>query len=293
MEASVQPAGAAEGAAEGGEDQGYSGQFAGQGEGDQGSGLYDLDSAPPEVRPFLEQELKKIEANVTRKFTEHAQFREQLGPLAEMDGLGEVSPEEMQGLLAFRQLAQDPEQFTEWLQEMSQQLGLDGEEAGEVDEDSWLEMGIENGWFDGDEEGGNEQPDADQLRSSVLEEIAPQLEQFQEYLSQQQQTQAVQEAQQELDQRLKGLAEEHGETLDLDAVLELAHGFVAQGSEDPLGDAAERYLSIRGSIEGGVVDTKLDQSGSSTSGGRADTSPEGYGFDSPDLKNAALQRMKS
>jgi hypothetical protein len=35
-----------------------------------GTGLYDLESAPEEYRPFLEAELKKIEGNATKKFQE-------------------------------------------------------------------------------------------------------------------------------------------------------------------------------------------------------------------------------
>lgn len=293
MEASVQPAAGSENGATGEESEGYAGTFAGQGDDSQGAGLYDLASAPPEVRPFLESELKKIEGNVTRKFQEHAEFREKYGPLAEVEGLADLDPETLSSLVAFHQVTQDPELFQQWLSE----VGGDAGAGGELDEDGWLEMGIEKGWFDGadvpDGDEGGDGLDADAIRQQVLEEISPQLQAFQEWQAKQEEEEQVNEQQKALTERLEELTEQHGDALDVAEVLHLSHGYVAQGHEDPLGAAAEHYLRITGAAQGELVDEKLGVTDRVVSGGRDDTSPEGYGHDSPGLKKAALERLRA
>lgn len=271
----------------GGEELGYTGQYADQDSDAQGAGLYDLASAPEEVRPFLEGELKKIEGNVTRKFQEAAEFREKVGHLAEVEGLADLDAEELQGLMAFYKVSRDPDLFGQWLEQV-------GGSSGELDEDSWLEVGIENGWFDGDdadEEGDEGGLDVDELREQILGEVMPDIEAFREFQASQQEEGAVGEIQTEFSERLKSLVDEHGDALDVEEVLHMAHGYVAQGSEDPLGEAAERYLRIRGSAESGVVDDKLEQREKVLAGGVDDTRPEGYGHNSPELKKAALSRF--
>src|SRR5690349_17553500 len=59
---------------------------AGEGQGDEvnGGGLYDLASAPDDLRPFLEAELKKIEGNVSKRFQDHSQYRDQWSPYEEL-----------------------------------------------------------------------------------------------------------------------------------------------------------------------------------------------------------------
>jgi hypothetical protein len=100
-----------------------------------GTGLYDLASAPEEYRPFLEAELKKMEGNATRKFQEAAEFRKQWEPYAEMN-LQDVPPEELQGLLQLRELANDEQAFDAWLTDVAKARGiLDGEPAEEEDDD--------------------------------------------------------------------------------------------------------------------------------------------------------------
>src|SRR6185295_507378 len=119
-----------------------------------GLGLYDLSSAPEELRPFLEQELKKYDGNVTKKFQEHADFRKRFEPYADVD-FGDVPADELGELLQFRQVLQDPEQLQEWLGALNQQLGLTPSTPQE-----WYALGEQNGWLDDEgnlAEGGEEE----------------------------------------------------------------------------------------------------------------------------------------
>jgi hypothetical protein len=47
-----------------------------------GLGLYDLTTVPEHLRPVVEPLLKKVEANVTQRFQEHADFRKQWEPFS-------------------------------------------------------------------------------------------------------------------------------------------------------------------------------------------------------------------
>ena len=98
-----------------------------------GTGLYDLASAPEEYRPFIEAELKKIEKNVTGKFTEAADHRKKWEPYEAL-GVADVAPEDLQGLLRLYELAQDETKFDEWLKSTAEQRGLLGDDAG-LDDD--------------------------------------------------------------------------------------------------------------------------------------------------------------
>jgi hypothetical protein len=119
-----------------------------EGQGDQeitGSGLYDLDSAPEQYRPFIEAELKKIEGNVTKRFQDAKEFREQWEPYSAIEGLTDVPPEDLQELLQLREIAQDPEAFDHWIKQMAEHRGLlnSDEPEGGDDED-----------YEDDDEGG-------------------------------------------------------------------------------------------------------------------------------------------
>src|SRR5215216_3395957 len=88
-----------------------------------GLGLYDLSGAPEELRPFLEQELKKYDGNVTKKFQEHADFRKRFEPYQDLD-FGDVPADELGELLQLRQVFQDPQQTQEWLSALNEELCL-------------------------------------------------------------------------------------------------------------------------------------------------------------------------
>jgi hypothetical protein len=248
----------------------------------QGSGLYDLESAPPEHRPFLEAELKKIEGNATKKFQEAAEYRKQWQPYEEL-GVTDVPPEQLQELLQLGQIAKDPEQFDNWLRYMAQERGILSQE-GESPED-------------GAEEDDGEDIDLAEALQPLLEQMFEQrLGPLQQSLAQQQQEQAVSQANQQLDQEFEKLSQEfHLGELNGDQqhdIFALALPFAESGHEDPLRAGVERYLQITGQAQRSLVESKVDQPQAAVAGGQPNTAPEKVdGFSG--AKQAALERMRA
>lgn len=244
-----------------------------QGQGAEGfQGLYDLSAAPEQLRPLLEQELKKVDANVTRRFQEHADFRKKFEALEGIDGLTDVPGEELSQLLEFREIAGNPEQFESWWYQVGKELGFfeddgQGPEAGAVGEER--------------EGGGN--PEVAQLVETV-QQLSQRLEEF-ETRGQSEKAQA--EARQEIDRQLGELRDQHGE-FDENLVLRLARDY----AEEP--DAIQRgyddYLRITGQAQNELVEDKLNQPAAANGGGRPDTGgTEPRTF--KEAQAAALQRL--
>lgn len=236
------------------------------GDGENGLGLYDLSAAPDELRPLLEAELKKVEGNVTRKFQEHAEYRKRFEPLEQ------IPPDELTGLMEFRQLASDPEQFADWWTQVGESMGLlepDGEDA-----------------IEGEEEG------TDGLVQSITEQVMAALDQRlgpleQRYVSQEQETR-MQQATQQVESELSELQQQHGD-FDQDAVCQLA---LAHEGPDAIRKGFEDYQRIIGNTERGMVEQKLaGPAGGGEAGGRPDTHPEpvtSFG----DASRLALERLR-
>lgn len=246
------------------------------------SGLYDLEAAPPEHRPFLESELKKIEGNVTKRFQEAKEFRDQWSPYAEL-GINDIPVERMQELVQFNELTADPEAFDNWLRYMAGERGiLNGEGAGaETDEDP----------DDDDEEGFDLEGLLEERLGALLDErLGP----LQQGLHQQQQEQAVAQAGEQVEQELNGLAEKHSVQLDDEArqaVFALALPFAEDQPDDAMRLGFERYLQLTGNAQRALVESKVTQPQAAVEGGRPNSAPdEIHGF--KDAKAAALERMR-
>src|SRR3954464_6102371 len=69
-----------------------------------GNGLYDqfMSGTPDDLKPYVTDAFKQWDSQVTPKLQEAAQLRERFGPLAEIEGLSDVPPEELGELLEFR-----------------------------------------------------------------------------------------------------------------------------------------------------------------------------------------------
>lgn len=238
-----------------------------------GLGLYDLHDAPEHLRPHLEAELKKIEANVTKRFQEAAEFRKQWEPFADVEGLQDLSPTDVQSLVHLAAIVADPQAFESW----------------------WTQVGEAQGWFASDEapaaEGGEQNGALDQTQ---LQTFSQQLEQMldkrlgpiEEFTQEQQREARLREVQDKIRTDLDSLAEEHGE-FDEDAVLQLALAYpqdpeaVKRGFED--------YQRIIGSAEKGLVENKLEQPEKPTPGGRPAAPEPITNFEQ--ARKAALARL--
>lgn len=279
--------GGGEGAAAGGGEAEGGGETPAPGAESEGLGLYDFSETPEEIVPYLQQELRKIEGNVTKRFTEAKEFQDRMGPLAEIEGLADIPPENLSALVQVNEMLSDPESAVELARSILSEVG-----ESEVDAETWTQQGIDNGWLDGEE--GEEGEDGPDIEARIAEILDERLGPVQDFIGNQQQTQEVQQVAQEYGDRLEAVQQENDVQLspeDQASVLELAHAYL--GEDDPIGAAFSKFQSIRGGAEGDALQGKLDnQMGASLSGGQVDTSPEKLSFGDSRLKDAALARMR-
>lgn len=232
---------------------------------DTNNGLYpDLSAVSPDIRDIVDPLLKQFEGNVTRKFQEAADFRKQWEPFQEL-GVQDLDPDDLKELLAFRDLAQDPEQFKAWYQAVGEEMGLgaqDMQPAAQPTEPAALE----------------------QTLAKLLDERLGPIENA--YRSQQEQAQLAQ-AQSFIDGKLGELEQQHGE-FDSDAVCQLALAY--EGA-----DAIERgfadYQRLVGQVEKSVFEQKLQSPDGAVSGGRPATQVQPI-TDFGEAKKAALSMMQ-
>lgn len=242
-------------------------------EGDGGNGAgslpWDLESAPEELRPYLQSELKKIEGGITKKFQEASEYRKQMEPfaaLSEVEGLTDIPAEDLSELVAFRQLIQDPEQFESWWSAVGEEMGFlndgDGDDSESVDG-----------------AGGDEPP-------AWAQELMQRLDSLEGTTQQSEMQQREAAALQHIDSELKSLAQKHGE-FDEDAVCQLA---MAYDDEDAIQKGFADYQRLTGKAQSELVESKSAPGSAPVTGGGADTSPEPVGGFA-DAKRLARERM--
>lgn len=242
-----------------------------QGQGQESSGLYDLSSIPEQLRPAVEPAFKQWEANVTKKFQEHADYRKQWEPYEQL-GLSNVQPENLQDLLAFNEMAQDPEQFDSWLKEMAQERNL--LESGQQQQaDPYADLY--------DEQGNELTPDA--IKELIQEQVQPLYQQAQA----QQEQAAIQEATAMIQSELDALHEKHGDFPD-EVVCQLA---MAYDGPEGISQAFQDYQNIIAQAERGVVENKLAEPSVPERGGTPDTAaPEIKTWEQ--AREAAIARLR-
>ena len=247
----------------------------GQGAGGTDSGLYDLDSVSPEVRELLEPHLKAVEGNVTKKFQDAAEYRKSWEPYEQM-GLNQMDPETVGELLGFYQLAQDPQQFDQWLQATAQERGLFGEGQGDL-------QGLDV-----------DDMSTDSIQELVAKEIAAKVDPIQEQLQAQQQERQVQEANESISQQLEQIKAENPDLPDdaQDAIVRLAYSY-SDEDQDPIQKGFEVYKSLIGQGEKSLFEQKSGQPQTPEGPGAPDSSAEKIvSFSDPRLKAAALEKMR-
>jgi hypothetical protein len=234
-----------------------------EGQGAEGTtGLYDLDSVPEELRSQLEPHLKAYDAQVTKKFQDAANYRQQWEPYEEL-GLNQYDPESVAGLLQFAQMAEDDNAFAQWFEQTGQESGL-FEALGYQKAES-EDMGD-----------GFEGMNPEQIAAMVQEAVAQQMAPVNEQLTAQQQETLVREAEQEITDRLEQIK---GDNPNLpegadDAILRFAHSFAEDDEEDPIGKGFEEYQRIVSQGESGLFAQKAGQPGPVEGPGAASTSAE-------------------
>lgn len=248
------PAGVAEPGADGAEGQG------------EGLGLYDLTTVPEHLRPIVEPELKKIEANVTKRFEEAAAFRKQWEPLSAIEGLTDLQPDALKELVEFHQgVLSDPEAFKAWWTQL-------GEQAG------WMQdvSGGDGGEDGGDDLGGDDPPAIAEIRQT-LEGLTTLVEQLAEGQQTSQATQRTEAAKQAITAELEALAGEHlgeGQKFDDDtreAILTFAWRY--QDDPEAIAKGFADLQKVKGQSQSSLVEDKLVQPSTALRGGPPDTAP--------------------
>lgn len=243
------------------------------------AGLYDLSSVPEEQRPHIEAHLKAIDGNVTRKFQEYAERLKPFEALEGIDGLGDVPAEDLQELIAFREIASDPEQFEQWWETIGQQMGFLADE-------------------DGEEEDPDVDPDADEvLNHPVVQQLMERIDAMErrgtETEAEQQKAERVAKARSSLEARLSEVTDQH--SLDDDGqatVLRFAKDYVESEDEsDPIGRAVEDYLRLTGKAQNSLIEDRSRQPNGALSGGRPG-SVEEEPTTFAEAKAAAMRRMQ-
>jgi hypothetical protein len=242
----------------------------------QGQMPWDLNAHPEELRPYLADELKKVEGSITQRFQEAAEFRkraEPLLPLLDVDGVADIPAEDMQGLVEFYATAQDPQQFEEWWTNVGEELGFFADDTSE-------ETGAED----------DEPPAWAQSLMQRLDSLEGGVQEFQ----------GTQREQQALAQIEGEIAEIREQNPDLpwddpnanveDDICSLA---MAYGDDpDAISKGFADYQRITGHAQGRLVDQTERQPQNALSGGGGDTRPEDVkGFD--DAKKIARTRFAS
>jgi hypothetical protein len=259
-------------------------------------------NVPAELAPLVMEALKHKDADVTRGFQEHKQFRETWEPYSKVQGLNEMDPEDLSALVEWSRTMENPEAFQAWYQGVGEQLGLNN---SELDEDSWVRMGEERGWFEGGEGEGGEQQGLDQssVQQMVREMLQQEMQPVQQWLGSQQHNQAAEQIKSGWEQQLTSLAQPHGiqlkdeqgkNTEAFEDILHLMAGYLEDKVEDPAGQAFERYMRIKGQAQGDLMENKLGQPGGALNGGSPDTRPEQASWNGggPDPKALALARYR-
>lgn len=267
-----------------------------------------LSDVPQELRPMVEAVLKAKDADVTRGFEDHNQFRQKWEPYSKVEGLDGADPQEIQALLAFRDTLTNPDEFSQWLSRAVASTGW-------ADEETWAAIGQQNGWIDGVPTGGNE-PGGEGEMPPWAQQLLQENQQLRQEVHGRFEEQDTQQEQGQLregfETRMNQLVTEHAQFLPpegdeerdtvLTDVIHRAMGMVAmtpdgqEPPEDPIGDAFKSYLRVKGGAEGDALEARLQrqQGGATLTGGRADTSaPQlSWNGNGQDPKEAALARMR-
>lgn len=242
-----------------------------QGQGAPAQGLYDLNSVPEHLREHVTPILKQIEGNVTRRFQQHADQAKAWEPYQNL-GLNELDPQEVQELIQFRQLAQDPDAFKEWYDRVGEEYGYNqGSDPDELDD------------FGDGFAGMNEQ----QIEAMIQERVQQAMEPMDQQLQEQQWEQQVEAEHESIEAELDDLG--ITDTDERTAVLTWAYPY----GDDPEGISKgyQDYQKFVGSVEQRFVKSKTGTPSPALNGGRADTAPQNI-TDYGEAKAAAMEMLR-
>lgn len=217
-----------------------------------------INSAPEELRDAAAELAPVWDTYVQGKFTEAAEFRKQYEQFSELP-MDQVSPEDIQDYLAFKEIQADPQALKAWHEQWGNTLRTDHPELFQ-----------EDGLFDGETD------------PRILAELGQTKQQLQEVLdwrATQEQTAAANAATDFVNTQLNEIKTDFP-TLsdeDLDSVCTLATKYIpkdgSQPPEDFIKQGFKDFQRIVGQTEREIFKAKENQPTPAMHGGRSSTAP--------------------
>lgn len=238
----------------------------GEPQGGEGSGSFVDDylaQVPDDYRAHVEPYIRQVESNTNKRFQEHADYRKQWEPYESLD-LSQYDPEGLGELLQFAQTMEDPAEFKNWWTQVGQQSGFISELIGN-NGDEEFETG----------ETGFEGLDADGLRDILSELLDEKVKPLQEREAEREQQAQIEAANNQIEQQLAALKQEHGE-FDEQAVIRFAYGH-ADTSDNPIAAGFKDYQNMVAQIETNTVNGRINQPAPPEQGG----GPANTGIEAP------------
>jgi hypothetical protein len=228
-----------------------------------------LNRIPEEVRGDVEPVFKEWDANVTRRFQEHSQQREQWAPYEEL-GVNRLSPDEVQWALDFRQAAvENPQAVKEWFDQYAQAHNLTEPEPT-----------YEQPAFDSYED---PQQQLERLLKQQLEPVQQQLAQIGQWREEQEFAQRKAEADRFVMSQMDELKAKHpdefkttGEYGAEKMIDRLIGRYIESDPRNAVPRAFADYQAWRAEIEKQTLQSKVDAPAPAEAGGTADVAPEKF-----------------
>ena len=229
---------------------------------------------PEEVRGDVEPVFREWDANVTRRFQEHSQQREQWAPYEQL-GVSKLSPDEVQWALDFRQAAvENPQAVKEWFAQYAQTHNLT--EPAPPPEPTYEQQPA----FDGYED---PQQQFERLLKQNLEPLQQKLEQYDQRWEQMEFAERKAEADRFVQGQLDELKAKHpdefktaGEFGAEKMIDRLIGPYIESDPRNAVQRAFSDYQSWRADIEKQTLQAKVDAPSPAETGGAADVTPEKF-----------------
>lgn len=216
-----------------------------------------LNRIPEEVRGDVEPVFRDWDANTTRKFQEHAEYRKQWEPL-EAIGVNQRDPETLEWAMQFVDALEDPSAIQRWFSEYAEQNGLTPAQQQEMEQE-YVDPTVESL--------------VEQRLAQQLGPVAQQMQELADWRSAQEQQRAEAEASAQIEAQLEDLKDKHPNEFDRD----LVEMFVANHMDDPSNAVQLAFADAQrvfNQIQRDTLEGKLKQPPGAESGGQASGAPD-------------------
>lgn len=229
-----------------------------------------------EGRAQAEEAFRAWDADQTRKFQGHADYRRQMEPIEQL-GFNQMPQEQLQWLAQFHQALQNPETIVEWARGYAEQNGLSlTPEQVQQQADEWQDPS---------------QQAFEQMLEQRLNPLQQRLDAYEQQRQQQDFDQRVAEARAELDSQVSALKQEHGEKLNEEVLEAFAGKYADSDPANAVTRGWEDYQRWMNDIEKRSFQAKVDAPNAPATGGGVDSSASVV--KAKDMTQAATDYMRA